>query len=85
MKIARVDAYSTACRSNPLLPTRTVGVVLVRVETDDGLVGFGAAGGGFPLARRADPAEVGPFLLGGTRCSPSSSAPRSSSASTPAA
>jgi L-alanine-DL-glutamate epimerase-like enolase superfamily enzyme len=49
----------------PLLPPRTVGVVLVRVETDDGLVGFGAAGGGFAAAVVAAVArEIGPFLVG---------------------
>jgi L-alanine-DL-glutamate epimerase-like enolase superfamily enzyme len=66
MQIARVDAaLHRAPVAVPLLHERLVGVVVVRVESDDGLVGFGVAGGGFQsslveLVNR----EVGPFLIG---------------------
>src|SRR5215831_15149184 len=66
MRIARVDASLHRVPVDvPLLPPRWVTVVLVRVETDDGLVGFGAAGGGFPLALVAViQHEIGAFLTG---------------------
>jgi hypothetical protein len=49
----------------PLLAARLVGVVIVRIETDDGQAGFGVAGGGFQ-ASLVDVVnrEIGPFLLG---------------------
>ena len=66
MKIARVEATLHRVPVEvPLLAPREVGVVVVRTETDEGLVGYGVAGGGFQaslieLVNR----EIGPFLVG---------------------
>jgi len=49
----------------PLLPSRTVRVVVVRIETDDGLVGYGVAGGGFQTALvELINRDIGPFVVG---------------------
>jgi L-alanine-DL-glutamate epimerase-like enolase superfamily enzyme len=66
MQIARVEATLHRVPVEvPLLPQRRVGVVVVRVESDEGLVGFGVAGGGFQTSR-VDllNREIGPFLVG---------------------
>jgi L-rhamnonate dehydratase len=66
VKIARVEAsLHRVPVAVPLLPSRPVGVVVVRVEADDGRLGYGVAGGGFqPALVDVVNREIGPFLLG---------------------
>ncbi|MBV9578608.1 MAG: hypothetical protein JO057_08475, partial [Chloroflexi bacterium] len=66
VRIARVKASLHRVPVDvPLLPTRRVGVVVVQVESDSGLIGYGVAGGGFQSAlvelinREIAPAVVG--------------------------
>ena len=67
MRIARVDAsLHRVPVSTPLLAqSRSVTVIVVRVETDDGVIGYGAAGAQSSGAvRTCIDQELGPFLVG---------------------
>ena len=67
MRIGRIEAsLHRVPLATPLLSeTRRVPVVVVRVETDDGLVGFGAAGAQTaPAVLALINSELGPFLVG---------------------
>jgi L-rhamnonate dehydratase len=67
MRIERIEAsLHRMSLATPLLSeTRRVPVVVVRVETDEGLVGFGAAGSQTaPAVLALINRELGPFLVG---------------------